>query len=192
MQKKFEINRSKIKGGCQSGRKVVTYNSKSDLPLGMIKGALISSRNGRNIFAYRSIPYAKPPIGELRFKKPVLLLENAWDGIFDGSGKVDQCVQPARGSSFWSNIAGTEDCLHLSIYVPQTESIPKEGLPVMAWIHGGGFNTGNSTALKIPGGFVIAVLTAALLLNILSRGCKSFFTHFCVRLIFQHSYVLIL
>ena len=33
MHKKFEINRTKIKGGCQSGRKVVTYNSESDLPL---------------------------------------------------------------------------------------------------------------------------------------------------------------
>ena len=32
MQRKFEINRTKIKGGCQSGRKVVLYNSKSDLP----------------------------------------------------------------------------------------------------------------------------------------------------------------
>ena len=33
MHKKFEINQSKIKGGCQSGRKVVTHNSKSDFPL---------------------------------------------------------------------------------------------------------------------------------------------------------------
>ena len=33
MHKKFEINHTKIKGGCQSGRKVVTHNSKSDLPL---------------------------------------------------------------------------------------------------------------------------------------------------------------
>ena len=33
IRKKFEINRAKIKGGCQSGRKMVTYNSKSDLPL---------------------------------------------------------------------------------------------------------------------------------------------------------------
>ena len=36
MQKKFEINRTKIKGGSQSGRKVVTHNSKSDLPLVII------------------------------------------------------------------------------------------------------------------------------------------------------------
>ena len=37
MHKKFEIKRLKIKGGCQSGRKVVTHNSKSDLPLSDIK-----------------------------------------------------------------------------------------------------------------------------------------------------------
>ena len=37
MQKKFEINRTKIKGGCQSGRKVVTHDSKSDLPLEWIE-----------------------------------------------------------------------------------------------------------------------------------------------------------
>ena len=36
MHKKFEINRTKIKGGCQSGRKVATHNSKSDLPLGYV------------------------------------------------------------------------------------------------------------------------------------------------------------
>ena len=35
MQKKFEINQKNIKGGCQPGRKVVTFNFKSDLPLGM-------------------------------------------------------------------------------------------------------------------------------------------------------------
>ena len=36
MHKKFEINRTQIKGGCQSGRKVVTHNSRSDLPLGVV------------------------------------------------------------------------------------------------------------------------------------------------------------
>ena len=59
-----------------------------EAPAGKVKGALISSKYGRNISAYRGIPYAKPPIGGLRFKKPDLVLENAWDGILDGSGKV--------------------------------------------------------------------------------------------------------
>ena len=34
---------------------------------------------------------------------------------------------------------GSEDCLHLSVYVPKTEEMPKGGFPVMTWIHGGGF-----------------------------------------------------
>ena len=34
---------------------------------------------------------------------------------------------------------GSENCLHLSVYVPQTDKVPKDGFPVMAWIHGGGF-----------------------------------------------------
>ena len=41
MQKKFEINRTKIKGGCQLGRKVVTHNSKIDLPLCTVESAFL-------------------------------------------------------------------------------------------------------------------------------------------------------
>ena len=44
MQKKFEINRTKIKGGCQSGRKVVTHYSKSDFPLGVVTKVIFGKR----------------------------------------------------------------------------------------------------------------------------------------------------
>ena len=46
MHKKFEINRTKIKGGCQSGRKLVTHNSKSDLPLAVDRWYLHFIANG--------------------------------------------------------------------------------------------------------------------------------------------------
>ena len=49
MDKKFEINWTKIKGGCQSGRKVVTYNSKSDLPLDRFKMRKNSLNNATSI-----------------------------------------------------------------------------------------------------------------------------------------------
>ena len=64
-------------------------------PAGHIKGAELKTKYGRSISAYRAIPYAEPPLGELRFKKPKLLLENAWEGVFDGSGEVQKCVQPS-------------------------------------------------------------------------------------------------
>ena len=76
----------------------------------------------------------------MRFQKPKLRLENAWEGIFDGSGKITPCIQETSG--FWSSISGSEDCLHLNVYVPQTDKIPVDGFPVMAWVHGGGFFTG--------------------------------------------------
>jgi len=123
-------------------------------PAGSVNGALILSKYGRKISAYRGIPYAEPPTGELRFKKPKLILENAWEGILDGSGQVKHCVQPSRGS-YWSNISGNEDCLYLNIYVPQTEKIPSDGFPVMAWIHGGGFNVGNSGEFFYEPGFLL-------------------------------------
>ena len=112
-------------------------------PAGQIKGTELKTKYGRGISAYRAIPYAEPPVGELRFKKPKLLLENSWEGIFDGSGKITPCVQPHfLQLGFGSSLTGSEDCLHLNVYVPQTENVPKEGFPVLAWIHGGGFFTG--------------------------------------------------
>ena len=110
-------------------------------PAGQIKGAELKTKYGRNISAYRAIPYADPPIGDLRFKKPNLRLENAWDGVFDGSGKIIPCVQPNR-LPFWNPLVGSEDCLHLNVYVPQTKEVLKDGFPVMVWIHGGGFFEG--------------------------------------------------
>ena len=112
-------------------------------PAGHIKGAELKTKYGRSISAYRAIPYAEPPIGELRFKKPKLLLENAWEGVFDGSKKITPCIQPPTPlEGFWSSFSGSEDCLHLNVYVPQTEKVPKDGFPVMVWIHGGGFFLG--------------------------------------------------
>ena len=107
-----------------------------------IKGAELKTKYGRSISAYRAIPYAEPPIGKLRFQKPKLKLENAWEGIFDGSGKITPCIQVNRFTGFWSSVSGSEDCLHLNVYVPQTDKIPENGFPVMAWVHGGGFFVG--------------------------------------------------
>ena len=115
-------------------------------PAGQIKGTELKTKYGRSISAYRVIPYADPPIGDLRFKKPKLRLENAWDGVFDGSRKITPCVQPNSklSAKFWNPLLGSEDCLHLNVYVPQTKEIPKDGFPVMVWIHGGGFFLGKS------------------------------------------------
>ncbi len=118
-------------------------------PIGDIGGVIMTSRDGRNIYAYKGIPYAEPPVGELRFKKTRPLKEAPWQGIFDGSQSAQKCAQPS-GILFWP-VFGHEDCLQLNVYVPESQ-IPKGGLPVMVWFHGGGFVIGDSSeAVYGPG-----------------------------------------
>ena len=73
------------------------------------------------------IPYAQPPIGELRWRasRPV----ESWNGTHDASEYGPICPQPRRG-----NVPQSEDCLTLNIWIPLTVDEP---LPMMVWIHGG-------------------------------------------------------
>ena len=108
-------------------------------PTGDISGILMSTKYGRNIHAYKGIPYAEPPIGDLRFKKTRPLKESVWKGVFDGRHKSGKCVQPS-GVPFYP-IFGDEDCLHLNVFVPEMDQkdVEVDPLPVMVWFHGGGF-----------------------------------------------------
>ena len=86
---------------------------------GLIGGILMKSKEGRNIHAYKGLPYAEPPVGNLRFKRPQKLRENAWKGVFDGRHRPNKCPQ-GTGLS-WYPVVGSEDCLYLNVYVPEVE-----------------------------------------------------------------------
>ena len=78
----------------------------------------MTSKYGRKIFSYTGIPYAKPPVGNLRFKRPETLPDNSWEGVFDASGSVTKCVQISEVPMI-RKLNGAEDCLQLNVYVPQ-------------------------------------------------------------------------
>ncbi|XP_026805381.1 esterase FE4-like isoform X2 [Rhopalosiphum maidis] len=89
--------------------------------------------------SFLGIPYAKPPVGDLRFKPPVK--HPGWSGILKAFSVGNMCMQ----YSFLSNkIAGSEDCLYLNIFVPQEELEEKKA--VMVFIHGGAFNNGSASS----------------------------------------------
>ncbi len=88
-------------------------------------------------FSFKGIPYAQPPVGDLRWKAPVAYSSSE---VVDGSKFKNECVQPKVESSFIDRrtISGNEDCLYLNIYVPKNNvDFEKNDLPVMFWIHGG-------------------------------------------------------
>ncbi|CAG9781922.1 unnamed protein product [Diatraea saccharalis] len=114
-------------------------------PLGLIRGYHMKTQSGRSISAFTSIPFALPPVGNLRFKAPVPV--EPWSGELDGTKQVPACIQ-RNPYIRQKEIVGQEDCLYLNVYTPYTSNDLLEitkPLPVMMFIHGGGWMCGDST-----------------------------------------------
>jgi len=102
----------------------------------------ISGKVSDGVRSYLGIPYAEPPAGELRWKAP--RPPEPWKGIRDATAYGKACPQtgPLEASS-------DEDCLTLNVFAPVREGGGK--LPVMVWIHGGGFTFGASSQPEYEG-----------------------------------------
>jgi para-nitrobenzyl esterase len=110
------------------------------LDTGYIKGTTIN-KDGRDIYIYKGIPYAAPPVGDLRWKPPQPAV--SWKG-------TRQCVEFSLPASQYPDphssrpvekVQSSEDCLYLNVLTPTSE--PGKKLPVMVWLHGGGLRYGN-------------------------------------------------
>jgi len=98
--------------------------------------------------AWLGIPYAEPPLGELRWRAPRSPLP--WTGTREALAFGDSCPQFASGvggdgSAKPGTLVGHEDCLTLNVYAPALAGAPADArLPVLVWIHGGGNTIGTS------------------------------------------------
>ncbi|XP_062543899.1 esterase B1-like isoform X1 [Armigeres subalbatus] len=108
---------------------------------GTVSGVREKLPNGNESFAFRGIPYAKPPIGELRYKAPQPL-DKFQSPILDCSVERDVCFSR---NMFTQEVEGSEDCLYLNVYSPKIGSEEK-ALPVMVFIHGGAFMFGSGNS----------------------------------------------
>ncbi|GAB0093837.1 Carboxylic ester hydrolase [Sergentomyia squamirostris] len=106
--------------------------------LGPVKGIKKTSALGNEFFNFQSIPYAKPPVGELRFRDPQSA--EPWTEVLDAT-KQGQCC-PAR-NNILNVIHGEEDCLHINVFTKSLD--PSKLVPVMIYIHGGAFMRGSSS-----------------------------------------------
>lgn len=108
-------------------------------------GKLSGFQHPDGSWAWYGVPYAKPPVGELRWKPPVK--PEAWEGTRWATGWADQSAQNPAYVSFGEG-GMSEDSLYLNITAP--DGFDGEQLPVMVWFHGGGFAilTGNTKAFN--------------------------------------------
>ena len=101
---------------------------------GSVEGVLTPSAA-----VFKGIPFAAPPVGNLRWKEPQPV--KSWSGVLPAKDFGHACAQSDAG---WNKLAfskSSEDCLYLNVWAPEWPSKTKK--PVMVWVHGGG-NSGGS------------------------------------------------
>jgi len=109
-----------------------TERPKVQVETGALQGATEFNMN-----VFKGIPYAAPPVGDLRWRPPQPAM--SWTGTRDASKFGDSCPQMyVKNLSTGLGLPGNEDCLKLNVFAPQK---PGKELPVMVWIHGGALQT---------------------------------------------------
>ena len=108
--------------------------------------------NEGKVKAFLGLPYAAPPVGDLRWKAPEPPAK--WKGERDASKFGARCAQNrVYEDMVFQDSGDSEDCLSLNVYAP-AGSTAKSKLPVMFWIHGGGFLAGASSEPRHNGDFL--------------------------------------
>ena len=137
---------------------------------GVVEGVI--SPDGK-VRTFKGIPYAAPPLGPLRWNPPQPVLN--WTGVRPA---VDYAPRAMQGHIYddmvFHDNGPSEDCLYLNLWMP--ENPPPTNLPVMVWIHGGGFIAGSSSEPRQDGGNLSKMGVLVVSLNY-RMGVFGFFAH---------------
>jgi para-nitrobenzyl esterase len=127
-------------------------------PVITIKNGQLQGVETNGMLAFRNIPYAASPTGDLRWRPPQPAKD--WSDVRDASKFGEACIQPLVKGLNSELVPGTEDCLKLNVYTPKAG----KKLPVMVWFHGGGLIEGSASepyyepiALTREGAIVVTV-----------------------------------
>ncbi|MBZ3891029.1 Cocaine esterase [Sciurus carolinensis] len=148
---------------------------------GQVQGSLVHVKGTDvGVHTFLGIPFAKPPLGPLRFAAPEP--PEPWSGVRDGTSHPAMCLQNADimntealnlGSINLPPIPMSEDCLYLNIYSP-THAREGSNLPVMVWIHGGALVVGMASLYD---GSILAAIENVVVVTIQYRlGVLGFFS----------------
>jgi para-nitrobenzyl esterase len=137
---------------------------------GIVEGTLEKS----GVRSFKGIPYAAPPVGELRWKAPQSVAD--WTGVRKCDHFGPRAMQPPIYSDmvFRSDGMG-EDCLYLNVWAPSVVS-GSGGLPVLVYFYGGGFVSGDGSEPRYDGGSMATKGIIALTVNY-REGIFGLFAH---------------
>jgi para-nitrobenzyl esterase len=127
--------------------------SQSSAPIVKIDTGQLQGVVADGVASFKGIPFAAPPVGELRWRPPQPV--RAWTGVREASEFGADCMQgrfgppPAAAAGAPASRVPSEDCLYLNVWRPADQTA--RNLPVMVWIYGGGFTGGSSASPNTSG-----------------------------------------
>ena len=127
--------------------------------------------NGGGV-VFNGIPYAAPPVGALRWQEPGPV--KGWTGVRDATRISHACMQPNQMWNAAPAANSSEDCLYINVWTPRPDS--SAHLPVMVWIHGGGFTGGAGNESLFNGESFVARGVVLVTLNY-RLGLFGFYSH---------------
>ncbi|HEX4423981.1 MAG TPA: carboxylesterase/lipase family protein [Terriglobales bacterium] len=149
---------------------LISYGASLQVTVGT---GVVEGKQDGPVRTFLGIPYAAPPVGDLRWKPPVAPAK--WMGVRKATEFGHGCVQaPVYGDMDFRGAGQSEDCLFLNVWTPAKAADAK--LPVMVWIHGGGFVAGMSSEPRQDGTFLAQQNVVVVSMNY-RLGIFGFFVH---------------
>ncbi|PWU09922.1 MAG: carboxylesterase [Terriglobia bacterium] len=145
-------------------------------PVALDSGRVAGKILANGVKAYLGIPFAAPPVRELRWREPQPV--KAWKGVYNADRKAPECIQvlrPHNINHYFGEEPTSEDCLYLNVWAPGSARAGSN-LPVIVFIYGGGSTIGSSGMALYDGANVAA--RGAVFVNFNYRvGAMGFMAH---------------
>ena len=106
----------------------------------LIESGALQGEDAKGLTIYKGVPYAAPPVGEFRWREPQPV--RPWTGVRKAVAFAPACMQTGVSMPGETPPEVSEDCLYLNLWAPARRAAQR--LPVLVWIHGGGYTNGSA------------------------------------------------